>query len=45
MNDVMYRKRARRIFGDLKKVSELSFAVELRPLLNPRWSPRGNQNG
>ncbi len=28
VNDVMHRKRARRIWGDLRKVSELSFALE-----------------
>ena len=30
VNDVMHRKRARRVLGDLKKVRELSFAVRRR---------------
>ena len=32
VNDVMHRKRARRIFWDLRKVRELSFSVRRRRL-------------
>ena len=32
VNDVMHRKLARRIFGDLRKVIELSFSVRRRRL-------------